>query len=242
AAHVVAVTDTTVGEVLRQQGCPAPIRIVPHAADLRLYSPGDETGLRERLGLRGTVIGYAGRLVPEKGVGDLLDAVALIQRWTQAPVSVLIVGEGPERARLETLAGRLSCPVSFVGAIPHAEMPAYYRAMDILVLPSRTTGRWREQFGRAIVEAQACGVAVVGADSGSIPGLIKRTCGVVYPEGNVSALASVLVDLVERPLKRREMAAIGRQRVTGAFSAEAVADVLFEVLSEARERAAGRRT
>lgn len=236
AAEVVAVTDTTVAEVLRWQGCPAPIRIVPHAVDLRLYSPGGEEQLQATLGLRGVVVGYAGRLVPEKGVADLLEALAIIQGRTREPVSLLIVGDGPERGRLEGLASKLSCPVSFVGAIPHEEMPAYYRVMDVLVLPSRTTSRWREQFGRVIVEALACGVAVVGADSGSIPGLIRRTSGVVYPEGDVEALAAALMDLVEHPQKRREIAAIGRQRVMAQYSAEAVADVLFEVLSEARER------
>lgn len=236
AAEVVAVTDTTVAEVLRRHGCPAPLRLVPHAVDLRLYSPGGEEQLRAPLGLRGVVVGYAGRLVPEKGVADLLEALAIIQGRTREPVSLLIVGDGPERGRLEGLASKLSCPVSFVGAIPHEEMPAYYRVMDVLVLPSRTTSRWREQFGRVIVEALACGVAVVGADSGSIPGLIRRTSGVVYPEGDVEALAAALMDLVEHPQKRREIAAIGRQRVMAQYSAEAVADVLFEVLSEARER------
>lgn len=239
-AHVVAVTDSTVGEVLRQQGCRAPIRILPHAVDIGLYSPGDATALRRQLSLQGTVIGYAGRLVPEKGVADLLEAVGMVLQGTADPVSVLVVGDGPERPRLEGLAAQLSCPVRFVGAIPHEEMPAYYRAMDVLVLPSRTTKRWREQFGRVIVEALACGAAVVGSDSGSIPGVIKRTCGLTYPEGDAAALASALLDLVEHPQKRREMAAVGRQRVMAEFSAEAIADTLFEVLREAHEIARGR--
>jgi glycosyltransferase involved in cell wall biosynthesis len=234
AAHVVAVTDPTVAEVLRQQGCPAPIRLVPHAVDPVLYSPGDSAALRARLGLSGTVIGYVGRLVAEKGVADLLEAVARVEGRTRQPISVLVVGEGPERLRLEALASRLRCPVRFAGAVPHEEMPTYYRAMDVLVLPSRTTSRWREQFGRAIIEALACGVAVVGSDSGSIPNLVQMTSGLVYPEGDAVALAEALVSLLESPQKRRELACTGRQRVVERFSAEAVADTLFAVLSEAR--------
>jgi glycosyltransferase involved in cell wall biosynthesis len=96
--------------------------------------------------------------------------------------------------------------------------------MDVLVLPSRTTRDWAEQFGRVLVEALSCGVPVVGSDSGEIPWVVTTTGGGhVFPEGNVDELARVLGRLRADPAERTRLAERGRAVVKDVFTADACA-------------------
>lgn len=174
------------------------------------------------------IVGYAGRLVPEKGVHDLISALAPVER-----THLVIMGEGPLRAALERSAqAEMPGRVHFTGAAPSWEMPRRLAALDVLVLPSRTTSRWKEQFGRVLVEAMACGVPVVGSDSGEIPRVIGDA-GIVIPEGDVSAWSAALACLRDAPHRRAELGARGRDRVkchfTGARIAQRTAAFYREV-------------
>lgn len=138
-------------------------------------------------------MGYAGRLVPAKGVADLVEAVALAQK--QLPLCLSIAGDGPEAGPLAELAGRKLLPGTWelhdpLGANRLAD---WYRSLDLLVLPSRTTPGWKEQFGRVLGEAMACAVPVVGSTSGFIPEFVTGTGGgAVYSEGDVAELAETI--------------------------------------------------
>ena len=138
-------------------------------------------------------IGYVGRLVPEKGVDDLIAAFSKLDR---PEVTLSIVGDGPSRRPLEDLADQLGvgARVQFAGAVSHDKVASELQRLDILVLPSRTTSRWIEQFGHVLVEGMAAGTAVVGSDSGAIPDVIGAG-GVVFPEGDRDALCSILDEL-----------------------------------------------
>jgi glycosyltransferase involved in cell wall biosynthesis len=115
----------------------------------------------------------------------------------------------------------------------HAEMPSAYAAMDVLVLPSLTTLRWAEQFGRGRVEALWCGVPVVGSDSGEIPWVIETTRGGrVVPEGDPTALAKTLAELRDDLDQRLLLATRGHDAVERQFSVSAVADALDDVLND----------
>jgi glycosyltransferase involved in cell wall biosynthesis len=104
--------------------------------------------------------------------------------------------------------------------------------MDVFVLPSRTTPRWKEQFGRVLIEALASGVPVVGSDSGQIPHLIRETGGgLVFPEGDEAALALALDALIGNPAERARLAAAGGRAVRERFTCEAVARRLHALLS-----------
>lgn len=242
-ADALVAVDSGAREVLESKGARGPIAVIPHCIEPGLYEPGPSCQVRSELGLSGFVIGYVGRLVPEKGVQDLLQAVASLATRTAHDFSVLIVGDGPERERLRAYADRaLPGRVLFVGSVPHIDVPRYYRCMDVLVLPSRTAKHWREQFGRTLIEAQACGVPVIGSDSGAIPTTIAMTAGLVYPEGNPEALASRLLGLISDPARRRELAQLGRQRVLERFSDSAVAQALYEVCVEAFHRSQAKRS
>jgi glycosyltransferase involved in cell wall biosynthesis len=94
--------------------------------------------------------------------------------------------------------------VYFAGSVPRAQVGAWMRSFDALVLPSRETAGWKEQFGRALVEAMAVGTPCVGSDSGAIPEVIGAA-GAVFPPGDAAALAAALERVVaDRPRLSRE--------------------------------------
>src|SRR5439155_17522816 len=123
---------------------------------------------------------------------------------------LFVVGEGPERAVFEQQlrdAG-LRERAKFTGAINFALVPDYFHQIDILVIPTETTKRIREQFGRVIVEAMASGVPVVGSTCGAIPEVIGDA-GSVIPEGDAPALASALRRLLFDEGLRERMSLAG---------------------------------
>ncbi|HXF60214.1 MAG TPA: glycosyltransferase [Caldilineaceae bacterium] len=180
-------------------------------------------------------IGYAGGLLPEKGVDLLLRACAgLAGDWRLA-----IVGEGSEQAALAGLAEALNIRerVSLAPRLPGEAMPGFYQGLDVFVLPSRTRPNWKEQFGRVLVEAMACGVAVVGSDTGEIPHVIGDA-GLLFAENDVEALRAQLQRLLDDPAARADLAARGRDRVLAHFTMDQVAartvEIYREILGESR--------
>ena len=174
-------------------------------------------------------VGYAGRLVESKGVMDLLGAV----RMLDAPVELLLIGDGKLRSQLDgqPIPGS---HVRVLDGLTHARMPEGYAQLDVLVLPSRTTPRWKEQFGRVILEALWCGVPVVGSTSGEIPWLIERTGGgLTFPEGDLGALADRLSRIRSVPGLGVQLARAGRAAVEKLFSLPAATDSLERLLLSA---------
>lgn len=223
-------TESAAG-VARSKGYRGPDRVIPQfGVDPDLFHP----PARRDAG-RVLTIGAAGRLVPEKGLDILLNAAAgLSGIWR-----LHIAGEGPERSALERLAVELGIGerVVFDGAIPSMEMPAYLRELDVLVLPSRTRPRWKEQFGRILIEAMASEVAVIGAASGEIPNVIGEA-GLVFPEGDAEALRGCLQRLLQEPGLRDRLGTRGRERVLQSYTqarvAAATVDVYRSLVKESR--------
>ena len=103
--------------------------------------------------------------------------------------------------------------------------------LDVLVLPSHTTGNWKEQFGRVLIEAMACKVPAIGSDSGAIPEVIGNDrC--VFPEGDVPALAAIIERLAADPLLRRSLAEAGYRRTLARYSVEQLAHNTLAVWRE----------
>jgi glycosyltransferase involved in cell wall biosynthesis len=174
-------------------------------------------------------VGYAGRLIESKGLLDLLAAV----RRLDAPVELVLAGDGELRPRLEGQEIPGSA-VRVLDGVAHDEMASAYAQFDVLALPSRTTPTWKEQFGRVIIEALWCGVPVVGSDSGEIPWLIGLTeGGLVFPEGDVAALAARLAELRASPELRARLAERGREAVQRLFTVPAATDALERLLEAA---------
>lgn len=222
-------------QVMLAKGLKRPSRVVPYGTDISLFQKEPNPILRQSLGVAGKVVlGYMGRIVKEKGLDTLVEAVAALQlKQPSSEIAVLIVGTGDGeaalRAQIES-AGLSSCFV-FTGAVPHRQAGEYMNCIDIFVLPSRTTPTWKEQFGRVIIEALACGVPVAGSDSGQIPMLIQGTGGgLVFAEGKVEDLAEKLFSLIHYPAQRELLGETGRSAVRTSYTYEAVAQQLLNVL------------
>lgn len=209
--------------VLHDAGCALPWAVIPQmGVDAARFAPdaSSRDGVRKQLSLPDDafVAGYAGRLVPEKGVHLLIDALAPI-----AGAHLLVIGDGPERVRLERQAASLMPGrVRFAGHIGSTAMPQWLCALDALALPSLRTAGWAEQFGRVLVEAMACGVPVIGAASGEIPHVIGDA-GLTFPEGDRAALRTALQRLASSASERAALGERGRLRVQERYTHDRIA-------------------
>jgi glycosyltransferase involved in cell wall biosynthesis len=221
--------NAAAAQLLRRVDAARPLVILPQ---LGVDPPPGEMPRRDPTAA--THIGFVGRLVPEKGVADLLDALARVT----APSRLTIVGDGPERAALASRAASLGLAdrVTFRGAVAHHEVAALMRTLDILVLPSRGTARWAEQFGHVLLEAMAAGAVAVGSDCGAIPEVIDDA-GIVFPQGDVDGLATALDDLARDGDERARLQRAGRARAA-QFTHAALAERLvgfWRTVLEARD-------
>ena len=166
-------------------------------------------------------------MLPGKGATILAEALPKI-----AAVSwkLLVVGDGSERKSFEQTLARYSLHdrAQFTGAIPYDHVPQLYQQMDVLVVPTQTTNRIREQFGRVIVEAMASGVPVIGSTCGAIPEVIDAA-GVIVPEGDANALADALRTVLIDLHLREQLARAGRQRIETHYTWDRVADKTYEL-------------
>ncbi len=220
ADHVIAGTAGA-ADVLRAKGYGGPLSVIPQfGIDPQYFRPAQCRPQRP------FTIGYFGRLVAEKGLRVLLQALAQLGGDTQ----LLLVGDGPLREDLAAQARQAGLVerLRFDGSQPSAAMPAHYRRIDVLVLPSLTRRNWKEQFGRVLVEAMASGVPVVGSDSGAIPDVIGDA-GLVFPERDAAALAAQLRRLQGEDGLRRQLARLGRERALQCFTHAGVAEATVAV-------------
>jgi len=212
--------------VWREKGYAGPLAVIPQfGVDPDVFFPRAD----ERDASRDLTVGYAGRLVPEKGVDVLLEALAGIDQAWQS----VVMGAGSERERLEGLAQQLGVAdrVSFEGFVSSVRMPAFYRELDVLVVPSRSQSNWVEQFGRVLVEAMSCGVPVIGSDCGEIPNVVGDA-GLIFPENDAGALRECLVWLMGDPGLRADLARRGRERVLARYTQAQVAAQTVAVYRE----------
>lgn len=205
-------------DVLRVRGFSKPITVIPQfgvdAGDGHLRF--DRDRIRKEFGVQDRfIIGYIGRIVPEKGIDTLVHAVAHLPR----EATLVVVGSGGFQKKIEEIvrAHGLSERVRWVSWVSSEAARKYTASFDVLVLPSRTTRNWKEQFGRVLLEAMACETCVVGSDSGEIPNVIGDA-GLVFHEGNELELAAELKRLMDAPSLRESLGRRGRQRVLECFS------------------------
>ena len=208
--------------VWRAKGYQGPMAVIPQfGVDPEVFKPRGprETG-------RGFIVGYVGRLVEEKGVDLLLEALAGLEGMWRS----YIQGSGPARESLQAQARDLGIAgrVTFDEWIPSAQMPGYYQQLDAIVVPSRTRPNWKEQFGRVLVEAMACGVPVIGSDSGEIPNVIGDA-GLVFHEDNVGELRTNLTRLLRDLDLRADLAQRGRERVLAQYTQAQIATETYKV-------------
>jgi glycosyltransferase involved in cell wall biosynthesis len=208
--------EETLAERPGYRGCPH--AVIAPGVDVERFrpDPGARRRVRQPLGWDDEgppVIGYLGRFVEDKGIHVLTAALAKVH----TPWRALLVGGGAMEDELDAWAAATGGAARVETGVPHDEVPAYLNAMDVLVAPSLTTPRWREQFGRMLTEAMACGVPVIGSDSGEIPHVIGDA-GIIVPEGDADRLAAALNELIASPERHAGLSRRGRARVEAEFS------------------------
>jgi glycosyltransferase involved in cell wall biosynthesis len=211
------------------------VEVVPqYGLDVTEHQPGKESHMRAKLGLTGSVVvSYVGRLVPEKGLRLLIDA---LDRLQSLPWKLLLVGAGSledeiRRAGMAKFPGR----IVLVPAVPYERVPEYLRCSDIFVLPSHSTPHWTEQFGLSLTQAMMLGIASIGSSSGAIPEVLGPG-GLVFQEGNTEALTQALEELVRSPARREQLGALGRQWALQNYSAESIGVRYLSVFERAQSR------
>jgi glycosyltransferase involved in cell wall biosynthesis len=223
----------TVAEALKTRpGYSLPMRLIPLGVDIKHFYPAPDAGLKIRRSLEwdeqgAPVIGYLGRLVPDKG----LDLLMRVLDRLQTPWRALFIGTGPMETTLQTWANRHPDHVRICTTVKHDDVPQYLNAMDVLCAPSQTMPHWKEQFGRMLVEAFACGVPVIGSDSGEIPYVIQDA-GVVVGEKDEQGWVQALSDLLESPYQRAELGAQGLHRAHSVYAWPVIAKQYLEFFTE----------
>lgn len=210
--------------VLRAKGYAGPLAVIPQfGIDPAQFSPGEPPPDEP------FTVGYAGGLIPEKGVDLLIQAMAeLPGEWR-----LRLAGDGFDRPRLQHLAQQLGVAnrITFLPRLPSTVMPQFYRQLHVLALPSYERPNWKEQFGRVLIEAMACGIAVVGSACGEIPQVIGDA-GLLFPARDVNALRARLAQLQADPTLRRTLGERGRQRVLERFTHESIAAATAQIYRE----------
>ena len=204
---------------------PGPYHIVPNGIDVdgfaapRPRPPAFAPGVRHVL--------YVGRLEPRKGLEFLIRAMPRVAE--RAPATrLLIVGDGPDRGKLESLARAVRCDVRFDGRVGDDDLPAYFQACDVVCSPA--TGG--ESFGIVLLEAMAAGRAVVASDIHGYKKVVQRNVtGLLVEPKDPDALCGALAQLIDDPALRDRLGATGARRAVD-FDWEHVARQLVGVYEE----------
>lgn len=196
---------------------------LPTGVDLEAFRPDPAAGRATRAALGWVedgppVVGFVSRFVEEKGCDLLLRALDR----AAGPWRALLLGDGPMRPALDAWARRHGDRVRVAPPAAHGDVPRYLNAMDVLCVPSQTTRRWKEQFGRILVEAFACGRAVVASDSGEIPHTVGDAA-VVVPESDADAWAAAIDRLLSSERERAELSGRALARARERFAWPVVA-------------------
>ena len=216
ASYVVGRSPESVA-VVEAKGYRGPSTVIGHGIELGFLGPRDRAASRRELGLPddGPMVSFAGRLVPDKGVDVLLDAVA------RTPgLSALIVGEGPAGGALRAQAARLGIEdrVRFRAPLPMERVAVAFTAGDVVAMPSR-----HEPWGRVAVEAMACGVPLVAGAAGHLPALVGDHGRLVRP-GDADDLARALREAIEEPEPARSERVARAREYAASFSWAALAE------------------
>lgn len=210
-ATVCTAVSTWLAETAHRIAPATPVRVAPMPVDTRYFAAAPAAA--RRAGLL-----FVGRLNEQKGLGDLLEALAAP---TLATATLDIVGEGPDRARFAAQADRLhlSSRIRWHGTLPQAALVPLYAAAQAVVIPSRGEG-----LGLVAVEAQLCGTPVIAyADAGLLDVVRPASGGTLVPVGDIAALAAAMARLVHHEDEAARLGAAGRDDMLARFTPAAVA-------------------
>jgi glycosyltransferase involved in cell wall biosynthesis len=168
--------------------------VIPNGIEPDDFKPLDKEKIKEELGLSKKVVGFVGNLIPVKRADKFPELFSYISSIYDT--EFLVVGDGELRKGIENECKKRKLQIKFVGRVPNEDVPYYMNAMDVMILPSRNEG-----FGAVVIEAQGCGVSVVGSSNGGIPEAIGGG-GIVVEEGKdfEKRFAQSIVKLLKNPI------------------------------------------
>ena len=224
AGALTAITEDCRQHALRAGAPSRSMHLVFNGTDLRRFSPAPAGEADPRFGPN--MIFACRQLFPRKGIRFLIEAAAQLKpRFPD--LKVVVAGDGFERPDLIALAERLGITrdVTFLGWVPNSELPQYYRAAALSVIPSLEEG-----FGIPAAEAMGCETAVVASDAGGLPEVVEHgVTGLIVPRGDSNALAAAIGDLLADPARRARMGQAGRERALRLFDWDRTAEQFEQI-------------
>ena len=226
ASRVICLTETEAANVAEVIGGYEKISVIPNSVDVDLFKQSSEKDPN--------LMTWIGRLVPEKGLIYLLEAMRKVVKQ-YADVKLVLIGDGPLRKNLSNFVNRHSLQknVIFLGAKNHAEVAALLSKSSVFVFPSL-----KEGMPRALQEAMACGTAVVGANVSGIRDLIRHgQTGILVTPKDAMALSNSLLTLLKDETFRGVLGRNAREEIIKRYDWSSVAALLDKVYSETLAKA-----
>ena len=177
--------------VLREKGWKGPSKVIPLGVDMDAFKEPSALSIAQKLPK--PIVGYLGKMDTQKGVLDLLEAIEGLNQETK--VTPLFIGNGALKDPIRERLKELSLPSLVLDAIDHERVPSALASMDVIVMPSKTQSKLKEQFGRVAIEAMAAGTPLIVSSSGALPEVVEDGA-LVYPEGDIEALKEALKQLL----------------------------------------------
>lgn len=222
-------------EILIAKGIPADaVEVLPqYGVDPDIFHPYSDERIeltRAMLGIQRQefTIGFVGRFVEEKGLLDLVEAAGRLRQLSKRRICLLLTGKGGLESKLRADCARLDIKLILLSGRRYHEMAEVMNVLDVLVLPSQSKRFWKEQFGRVLIEAMACGVPVIGSDSGEIPNVIGEA-GLTFHECNRQELAECLRLCCENESFRLTLRDRGIARVLNKYTNQQIAYRTLEI-------------
>ena len=231
-ADAILAPSQILADQTRATGYAGPIRFISNGVDIEKFSPG-VSGVRNKLNIPESafVIIMAGRLHAVKGVVYLAKALSLL---SHPDLHVIVVGEGSEKNEFETITRSSPCAdhIHMLGSIPNDDMPDFYRAADVSILPSLM-----EATSITGLEAMACGLAVIGTNVGGLPVIINDGVnGLLVEPKSAEALAGAIQNLLSDRRLTKNMGQDGRKRAVNEFSWARIAQHVLDSYNHIKQK------
>jgi L-malate glycosyltransferase len=195
-----------------------------------IYYPSEEKRIEKRneIGLSNYTIGFAGRISEVKGIFDIADIMSSLPN----NIELLVVGDGLDRERLikQSKECNWNDRLFLTGYVPPKEVPDYMRAMDCLVVGSKTTSAWVDTFPNVVAQAMLLAIPVIGSSSGAIP-FILGGLGLVFNESNQDELKQYIVELFSNPDLSTKIGNQLRERAIAEFSITSINNSFFSFIT-----------
>lgn len=181
-------------------------------------------------------LGFAGNLSKDRGILDFLGCCEDYSEEWKDSCTIRIVGSGELSSEVKAYGQKLTragWTFQYLGPLAKKDMPEFFQNIDILIVPSKAKSSWQEQFGRIIVEAEACGVLVLGSDSGDIPKIINAA-NRIFKEADNEDMAFVINywrSHMQSPEERLHVRQVMAKRALETYSDQVLAEKFFTNLA-----------